>query len=90
MDPRSSTDDHASAAVERRRAFRAFVRAHHPDVGGDPAVFAATVAPTAPSSATSRRRGARPTAYRRGGPPRSSAVIGAGGKKLRRRHRRVH
>ena len=44
MDPRSSTDDHASAAVERRRAFRAFVRAHHPDVGGDPAVFAATVA----------------------------------------------
>ena len=56
MDPRSSTDDHASAAVERRRAFRAFVRAHHPDVGGDPAVFAATVAAYRASSATSRRR----------------------------------
>lgn len=27
-----------------RRAFRAFVRAHHPDRGGDPAVFAAGVA----------------------------------------------
>lgn len=27
----------------RRRAFRAFVRAHHPDVGGDPAVFTAGV-----------------------------------------------
>jgi hypothetical protein len=28
-------------AVARRRAFRAFARAHHPDLGGDAAVFAA-------------------------------------------------
>lgn len=34
------TDDAASA----RAAFRAFVRAHHPDVGGDPDVFAAGLA----------------------------------------------
>ncbi|SEF89412.1 hypothetical protein SAMN04489712_102413 [Thermomonospora echinospora] len=26
---------------ERRAAFRAWVRAHHPDVGGDPETFAA-------------------------------------------------
>jgi hypothetical protein len=26
-------------AAERRREFVAFVRAHHPDVGGDPEVF---------------------------------------------------
>jgi hypothetical protein len=26
---------------ERRAEFRAWVRAHHPDAGGDPAVFAA-------------------------------------------------
>jgi hypothetical protein len=29
---------------ERRAAFRAFVRTHHPDVGGDPAEFAAGLA----------------------------------------------
>ncbi|MGW4523405.1 hypothetical protein [Amycolatopsis sp. NPDC004378] len=29
---------------EGRAAFRAFVRAHHPDVGGDPDVFAEGVA----------------------------------------------
>ncbi len=29
---------------ERRSAFRRFVRSHHPDVGGDPASFAAGVA----------------------------------------------
>ncbi|MET9000853.1 hypothetical protein [Amycolatopsis sp. Hca4] len=29
---------------EGRAAFRAFVRAHHPDVGGDPAEFAAGLA----------------------------------------------
>jgi len=36
-----------------RAAFRAFVRAHHPDVGGDPAEFAAGLA---------RFRAAEPTA----------------------------
>ena len=30
--------------AEGRAAFRAFVRAHHPDVGGDPAEFAAGLA----------------------------------------------
>lgn len=30
--------------ADRRRAFRAFVRTHHPDVGGDPEEFAAGVA----------------------------------------------
>ncbi|MER7078402.1 hypothetical protein SAMN02982929_04815 [Saccharopolyspora kobensis] len=29
---------------ETRRAIRAFVRAHHPDVGGDPEAFAAGLA----------------------------------------------
>ncbi len=29
---------------ERRSAFREFVRSHHPDVGGDPASFAAGLA----------------------------------------------
>jgi hypothetical protein len=32
------------AARERRRAVRAWIRTHHPDVGGDPAVFAAGLA----------------------------------------------
>ncbi|PRX51334.1 hypothetical protein B0I33_101487 [Prauserella shujinwangii] len=31
-------------ARRRRAEFRAFVRAHHPDVGGDPAEFAAGIA----------------------------------------------
>jgi hypothetical protein len=35
------SDDSEAAA---RAAFRAFVRAHHPDVGGDPDFFAAGVA----------------------------------------------
>lgn len=35
------TDD--GAVDGRRRAFRAFVLAHHPDRGGDPDVFAAGV-----------------------------------------------
>jgi len=33
--------DPAADPGQRRRAFRAFVRTHHPDVGGDPALFAA-------------------------------------------------
>lgn len=37
---RTATDDEHAA----RRAFREFARAHHPDRGGDPAVFAAGVA----------------------------------------------
>jgi hypothetical protein len=49
-----------------RAAFRAFVRAHHPDVGGDPAVFAAGLARfrapdtrhDAPVTFVARRRGA--------------------------------
>ena len=52
-----------------RAAFREFVRAHHPDVGGDPAVFAEGLARfragksevdsryDAPVSFTARRRG---------------------------------
>ncbi|MEU8638340.1 hypothetical protein AB0C38_39680 [Amycolatopsis sp. NPDC048633] len=52
-----------------RAAFRAFVRAHHPDVGGDPAEFAAGLARLragesdvdsrydAPVSFVARRRG---------------------------------
>jgi len=89
MDPRSSTDDHASAAVERRRAFRAFVRAHHPDVGGDPAVFAATVAAYRALERDQPAPGARPTAYRRGGP---LAQLSRHWRRrwARRRHRRVH
>ncbi|MEU6645473.1 hypothetical protein ABZ863_23370 [Saccharomonospora sp. NPDC046836] len=30
--------------AQRRAAFRAFVREHHPDVGGDPEIFAAGLA----------------------------------------------
>lgn len=33
--------DRLAAEVQRRRAFRAWVRSYHPDVGGDPAAFAA-------------------------------------------------
>ncbi|HLI37305.1 MAG TPA: hypothetical protein VKV80_08180 [Streptosporangiaceae bacterium] len=35
---------HVRADPEERQAFRAFVRASHPDVGGDPAAFAAGLA----------------------------------------------
>ncbi|WP_410569758.1 hypothetical protein [Amycolatopsis sp. cmx-4-61] len=50
-----------------RAAFRAFVRTHHPDVGGDPAVFAAGLARfrqpgsrfDAPVTFVARRRGVR-------------------------------
>lgn len=55
----------------RRAAERAFVRAHHPDVGGDPAAFAAGLAalragrtPTPPGSVTvvaTRRLRSAPT-----------------------------
>jgi hypothetical protein len=38
-----------------RAAFRAFVRAHHPDVGGDPAEFAAGLARFRAESAASAR-----------------------------------
>ena len=34
----------ADAEAQRRRAVRAFVRRHHPDVGGDPVAFAAGLA----------------------------------------------
>lgn len=45
------TDDAASA----RAAFRAFVRAHHPDVGGDPEVFAAGLAEFRAADAAARQ-----------------------------------
>ncbi len=41
--PRGRTGPDA-AERERRRAARAWIRTHHPDVGGDPAVFAAGLA----------------------------------------------
>jgi hypothetical protein len=68
MAPRASPDEHESTAAARRRAFRAFVRAHHPDVGGDPAVFAAAVVAYRAAERARSAPGARPTAYRRGGP----------------------
>jgi hypothetical protein len=37
------TGPHRHPTPEQRAAFRAFVRAHHPDRGGDPATFAAGV-----------------------------------------------
>jgi hypothetical protein len=37
------TGHHRHPTPEQRAAFRAFVRAHHPDRGGDPATFAAGV-----------------------------------------------
>lgn len=40
--------------AQRRAAFRAFVRAHHPDVGGDPAVFRAGLAAFATLAGPSR------------------------------------
>ncbi len=51
------------AGAEERRAFRAFVRSHHPDVGGDPVLFAAGLAawrggpPTGEVMFFRRRRG---------------------------------
>jgi hypothetical protein len=68
MDTRSSATEPASEAVAQRRAFRAFVRAHHPDIGGDPTVFAATVAAyRARQRDQPARPGAAVTVYRRGG-----------------------
>ncbi|WP_370961318.1 hypothetical protein [Amycolatopsis sp. cg9] len=68
---------------EGRAAFRAFVREHHPDVGGDPAEFAAGLARfresapdtrfDAPISFVRRRRGLAALLSRfrrRGRPPR--------------------
>jgi len=37
------SDPGGHLSLEQRVAFRAFVRDHHPDRGGDPAVFAAGV-----------------------------------------------
>ncbi|GAB3280570.1 hypothetical protein [Parasphingorhabdus pacifica] len=39
-----STGTNGEGNIVDRAAFRAFVRANHPDVGGDPEVFAAGVA----------------------------------------------
>ncbi|HEY8721351.1 hypothetical protein [Pengzhenrongella sp.] len=59
--PRRTTDP------DERRAFRAFVRAHHPDRGGDPGVFRAGIDAFRARQAT--RGGAQPdvTFFRRGG-----------------------
>ena len=35
------SDPHSLPTPEQRAAFRAFVREHHPDRGGDPGTFAA-------------------------------------------------
>ncbi len=40
----SSPPARRHVAAEERRAFRAFVRSHHPDVGGDPVLFMAGLA----------------------------------------------
>ena len=37
------SDPHHHPTPEQRAAFRAFVREHHPDRGGDPGTFAAGV-----------------------------------------------
>ncbi|SNQ51601.1 conserved hypothetical protein [Frankia canadensis] len=62
-----------AAAARRREQRRAFIRAHHPDVGGDPVLFAKglrvwadvgdgrPVGPAGPAT----RPGSGPTAYRR-------------------------
>ncbi|EIV95549.1 hypothetical protein FraQA3DRAFT_5387 [Frankia sp. QA3] len=54
-------------AARRRAEIRAFVRAHHPDRGGDPHAFAEGLRALRGSSATGSSTGAasRPTAYRR-------------------------
>lgn len=67
MDPRAPAEERAATAAARRRAFRAFVRAHHPDVGGDPEFFAATLAAYRDVERAQNAPDARPTAYRRGG-----------------------
>jgi hypothetical protein len=41
---RPAPDAVQDADRERRRAIREYVRRHHPDVGGDPAAFAAGLA----------------------------------------------
>jgi len=43
------------ADPEERRAFRAFVRVSHPDVGGDPAAFAAGLAAFGRGAVPARR-----------------------------------
>ncbi|WP_336029549.1 hypothetical protein [Geodermatophilus sp. FMUSA9-8] len=56
----------------RRRAERAWVREHHPDRGGDPAVFAAGLAALragrSPDAPAARSAGARVTVLRARGP----------------------
>jgi len=49
-------------AADDRRAFRAFVRRHHPDVGGDPAVFRDGLARRDSGPGTAGRAAAAPTA----------------------------
>jgi hypothetical protein len=55
---------------DERAAFRAFVRAHHPDLGGDPEVFRAGLAAYRQQAASSAPSGVTvPTVYhRRRGP----------------------
>ena len=41
MTPADRPADCPPPEVERRRAFRSWVRSYHPDIGGDPVAFAA-------------------------------------------------
>ncbi|MBE7189148.1 hypothetical protein [Jatrophihabitans endophyticus] len=55
----------ASDDAAARAARRAYIRAHHPDAGGDPRTFAAGLAALAPT---------RPTAADASAPPRPTLV----------------
>lgn len=73
--------DHEGAA--RRRAFRAFARAHHPDLGGDAAVFAAGVV-----AYRAQQRDDRPAGTGAGGPGAAPVTLYRRGGPITRLHRR--
>lgn len=50
--------------AEARRRYRAFIRAHHPDAGGDPEVFAAGLARLRARLGAGQRPGGRGTRER--------------------------
>lgn len=61
-------------SAEDRRALRAFVRAHHPDVGGDPAEFVAGLARLRAATAPIERTD-RPADWPPDGDPRLDAPV---------------
>ncbi|WP_083886068.1 hypothetical protein [Actinoalloteichus spitiensis] len=52
-------------SADRKAARRAFIRAHHPDAGGDPAVFSAGLPPRGDAATPPAHQAVVVTAFRR-------------------------